>query len=158
MEYSAGLTIASYEVGLRLISERRDLRGRLDLAHLAALSLACLAKQTLNKRKRLNIKLELSMRSGEMDEGRNLSHTLEAYVFVSRTPKSCGAKAEADAKRVTRRRIALIMVKSSIMMRGRGCSCCCYRCCCISTIRLPVTVGLTKSGTGPVRLMTVDDG
>jgi hypothetical protein len=71
MEYSAGLTIASYEVGLRLISERRDLRGRLDLAHFAALSLACLAKQTLNKRKRLNTKLELSMRSGRMDEHRN---------------------------------------------------------------------------------------
>jgi hypothetical protein len=47
MEYSAGLTIASYEVGLRLISESRDLRGRLALAHLAALSLACLAKQML---------------------------------------------------------------------------------------------------------------
>lgn len=34
------------------MSDGRDLRGRLDLAHLAALSLQCLAKQTLNKSKR----------------------------------------------------------------------------------------------------------
>lgn len=54
-----------------------------------------------------------------MDEHRNIFQPLEAYVFVSRTPKSCGAKAEADAKRVTRRRIALIMVKNSIMLRRK---------------------------------------
>jgi hypothetical protein len=117
MEYSAGLATASYEVGLRLISERRDLRGRLALAHLAALSLACLAKQMLIERKRL----ELTMRGGVgWTNTYNLSHTLEAYVFVSRTPKSCGAKAEADAKRVTRRKIALIMVKNTIMLRRKG--------------------------------------
>jgi hypothetical protein len=73
-----------------------------------------LSKANANERKRLNIKLELSMPSGRMDEQRNLSQTLKAYVFVSRTPKSCGAKAEADAKRVRRRRIALIIVKNSI--------------------------------------------
>jgi hypothetical protein len=65
MEYSAGLTIALYEVGLRLISERRDLRGRLDLAHLAALSLACLAKQTL-----MEVKYQVRIEHAEWTNGR----------------------------------------------------------------------------------------
>jgi hypothetical protein len=37
----------AYSVGFRSISEGRDLRGRLALAHLAALSFTCLARQTL---------------------------------------------------------------------------------------------------------------
>lgn len=42
----------SYTAGVRLISEGRDLRGRFALAHLAALSFTCFAKQILEVEKK----------------------------------------------------------------------------------------------------------
>jgi len=38
-------------IGLRLISDGRDLRGRFDLAHFAALSLTCFANNALQREK-----------------------------------------------------------------------------------------------------------
>ena len=38
--------------------------------------------------------------------------TMKTHVLVSRTPNVCGAKAAAEAKRVKRKRIAFIIVRS----------------------------------------------
>lgn len=38
-------------IGARLISDGRDLRGRFDLAHFAALSLTCFANNALQRKK-----------------------------------------------------------------------------------------------------------
>jgi hypothetical protein len=49
--YSAGLTIllSSYTVGFLFMSDGRLFLGRLEAAHLAALSLTCLAKQVVHE-------------------------------------------------------------------------------------------------------------
>lgn len=51
MSYSAGFwkEWMAYTTGARLMSDGRDLRGRFDLAHLAALSFTCFAHRALQK-------------------------------------------------------------------------------------------------------------
>ena len=53
-------------IGARLISDGRDLRGRFDLAHFAALSFTCFANNAL-QRKKFETKKE---RKGEKNSGR----------------------------------------------------------------------------------------
>lgn len=68
MVNSAGfaMLVNSYTTGLRLMSAGRDFLGRFDLAHLAALSLACLAKQIV-----LKVEVEDEMETCVSHERRN---------------------------------------------------------------------------------------
>ena len=63
-------------IGLRLISDGRDLRGRFDLAHFAALSLTCFANNAL-QREKIETKKRRKGKRSERAEDIELKKTMD---------------------------------------------------------------------------------